>query len=364
MIARKQMRGLAAVVLLAMAGGGWWLTVPRAGALLPRGSVKSASVSDWGEKNRRPFPLPAAKTYFWTDRGDLMRYRRNQDGSTEVVRDRLTPSDSLQPDTASPVKIPGGAAFLQPTPDGSGLLYWRPSAVHIHDWDVYLRSADGKTDRLLSALYMENLVWMPDGKHWIVSRMDGDFLCSLDGVPFRQLNTTSLSQWTPYVLGVNRQSHAIATLGNDWFEAPDPSHQITGVNYPALSLQEFDPLAPSRSPRKWRVQAPSGCSRGQIVFSPRADRILWIVDKQEPALKVWMQRLRLENKQGVAGDEALYVSRVDGSEMKELSSTPLDRQKWGSTVFVTKPLSDIRWLPDGKRISYVYKNALYIAPVN
>ena len=222
----------------------------------------------------------------------------------------------------------------------------------------------GKKDRLLPALYMGNLVWMPDGKHWIVSRTDGDFLNSFDGTPFRKLSTESSLQGAPFVLGVNRQAHAVATLGNDWFEAPDPSHQAVGVNYPALFLQEFDPNAPSRTPKKWQVQAPSWCSKGQIVFSPQADRILWIVEKKPSAFTVWIERMRLGKKQAVVGDEAVYVSRTDGSGMKELCSAPAEKRKWRGLVLISKPLSDIRWLPDGKRISYVYKDSLYIAPVD
>jgi len=251
-----------------------------------------------------------------------------------------------------------------PAPDGSGLLYQTQNAQHIHDPDIHWLAGGGKDDRILPALWMRNMVWMPDGTHWIVSRTDGDFLNSLDGRPFRKLDTSSLRAWYPYVLGVNTQGHAISTLGNESYEGPELGSHNTVRNYPTVLLLEFDPAAPAQNSREWKVAVPPYSIRGNLLLSPQADRILWIVEKQAPPLARFLDRLQLGSHRPPQGDQAVYVSRLDGSEMRELCSVPVREQKWGRTLVRWRPLADFRWLPDGKRISFVYKDDLYMAPVD
>ena len=141
---RKKTFGIAAVMLLGITGGGWWLSMRRAVISLPQGSVKVISVTDWEAVSRQRIPTSSSKFYYWTGTGDLLHSEQNRNGSISVIRDHLTPSNALQRDTTSPVRVPAGAVFLQPTPDGAGLLYWRQSAVHIHDLDVHLLTADGE----------------------------------------------------------------------------------------------------------------------------------------------------------------------------------------------------------------------------
>ena len=127
---------------------------------------------------------------------------------------------------------------------------------------------------------------------------------------------------------------------------------------------EFDPAAPGHNPREWNVPAPPRSIRGQILLSPHGDRILWIVDKQESLFSYWTARLRLGNKSPSRGDQGIYVSRLDGGGMKELCSTPAEHQQWGRLLVIKRSLSDIHWLPDDRRISFIYKNDLYLAPVD
>ena len=221
-----------AAALAGVGIAGVWLMAHRPVKLLPYGSIRIASTASWKEMLVRSMPIIPPKDYFWTSQGEILHPEKNADGSTTVVRDRLTPSANLRRDTASSARIPAGGYFLQPTPDGSGLLYWTVNTAHIHDMDVHLLTADGKSDRLLPALWMQNLVWMPDGKHWLVSRADGDFLNSLDGNPFRKLDTRSLRAWTPCILGADTQSRALSTFGNEWFEAPDPARKPSVITIP------------------------------------------------------------------------------------------------------------------------------------
>lgn len=353
--------GLAALILAAV----WLFALPNTGRL-PRDSVRIASVIPWADPTQAKTPLTTPIPYFWTTYDDLIRAQRLADGSSLVLRARLNPDHTLTPASTSPVHLPAGTFLASPSPDGSHLLSGRSSKVFEDAFriDVHLLTAEGKDDHLLPAMWAQNMVWMPDGKSWIVSYALKDVLSTLDGKPFRLLETTALSEETPYVLGVDAQGQAIATIGGEYFEEPAPSSQRTGRNYPDFAFLAFDPNLPDRNPRRWKVTVPPQTVRGSVLLSPHAERILWIVEKQSSLLAQWKARLHPQATRSSVGEQALFVSRLDGSEMRELCSLPLEEVKWGRNTIRKSPLANIRWLADGKRISFTYKNALYIAPVN
>jgi len=360
----KREKRLAVAVLLGVAAAWTWFVTHPGGDVLPQGSIKLASVSLWKEPSISARPASNPKIYFWTTNGDLLHLEQNPDSSTLIVRDHLTLFNTLQPDPAPPVMIAANSLFLRPTPDGSGLLYGQMEGQKPQSLQIHLRNADGNDDRRLSALWMTNVAWMPDGKHWIVSRIDGDYLNSLDGTPARKLDTSSLSAWAPFVLGVTPQAHAISTLGSDMFEPPTPFQGRNSLRYPTAILTEFDPLAPARNPKTLKVTMPRDSVRGQLMLSPQADRILWIVEKQGSGVSTWINRLQYGYYRPYFGDQALYVSQLNGTGMREIFSGPTQRSKRGQNVILIRPLADIRWFPDGKRISFVHQDALYIAPVD
>jgi hypothetical protein len=322
------------------------------------------SVARWQEPTGLSGAASAPKEYFWTNGGDLLHSERNTDGSIAVMRDHLTLFNTLQRDDAPPVQIPKGALFLRPTPDGNGLLYGKPSALRGHSVDVRLLDANGANDRPLSVFWVTNVAWMPDGNQWIASRFDADYLNRLDGMPYRMLNTRSLSAWPPFVLGVNAQGHAISAGGSDQFEPSGPFQRGNSLHYPTAVLTEFDPAAPATHPKSWNVTMPPESVRGRLILSPSTDRILWIVEKQSSGLSSWLSRFQWGYNRPYSGDEALYVSQLNGTGMKQIFSAPTQRQRRGANVTIKVPLTDLQWLPDGKHISFVYEDSLYIAPVD
>lgn len=357
----KRDRILAVAMLLFIAVSWFWFASDRPGALLPSGSVWLASVSDWADA-RGQSPATNRKSYFWTDKGDLLHLASNQDGSSAAERDILLAPNTFRPDTAPPIPIPLGALSPFPTPDGRYWLYGMRRAGPEPDVDVHLRTMAGR-DGVLSARWASNPVWLDD-RHWLISRSDGVFLNSLDGLPARKLDTSALSAWTPYVLGVTPQSRVISTLGNDQFDPPTPFRRGIGMHTPSAVLTEFDPNAPARNPKTWTVTMPPEALRGRILLSPQGDKILWITEKQASGFELWMNRLRSGFYRAYEGDETIYVSQLTGGGLKKLFSGPVERQKRGSYIAATRPLTDIQWLPDGKHFSYIYKNNLYVAPVD
>ena len=72
---------------------------------------------------------------------------------------------------------------MEPTPDGRALFCESQNVHHPNDADLHMLSVDGKADRVLPSLWMMDRVWMGDGKHWLISREDGNFLNGINSGP-------------------------------------------------------------------------------------------------------------------------------------------------------------------------------------
>ncbi len=58
---------------------------------------------------------------------------------------------------------------------------------------------------------------------------------------------------------------------------------------------------------------------------------------------------------------SFWISNPDGSDLHKVGNIPIaEAAKY--TASVTVP-SDLRWTPNGKNLSFLYENSLYIVPV-
>ena len=343
---------------------------------LPRGSVKIASASSWGAMQPPAGGgINDAIRYYWTSDRSVLHYDIAPDGSQRLVRDRLTSSQRLERDPTFHGTIPPGMWLLDILQDGAGLLWSRPNPQHPRDMDLYATNANGSgKPRLLNALWQPNRVWLPDGKRWLVD-LDTVYLNNADGAPMQRIDKSAL-RW-PMLLGANAQSHVIAVYSTDFFVRPDPAFRGLSPNYPAFTFVEFDPLAPSRELRRWKVRVPKDAESGKIALSPKADRILWLTYPKRSEFSRWLSGMVPGKKPtqsygyelivptGAPREEVLQVSRLDGSDMHLLARLSENgyTQKNGYKIRYS-PLNSIRWLPDGKHISFLYHQDLYIAPID
>jgi hypothetical protein len=82
---------------------------------------------------------------------------------------------------------------------------------------------------------------------------------------------------------------------------------------------------------KHHFYPPAGQQIEAVSFSPAGDRFAWIVGEQ------------------------LWVSKLDGTDRVEIGRLPAEG--WGKG-------QSLIWLPDGKRLSFVYNDSLYTVPVD
>jgi hypothetical protein len=127
---------------------------------------------------------------------------------------------------------------------------------------------------------------------------------------------------------------------------------------------------PRAAIRKLSVPLPGAWTYSAGVLSPRGNRIAWVMAVTDPLPGIMRWNLLaglfgVESKSHVGiwvtdlrGQVFRCVGVLPPAAVKEPLSianfTPTDARDWPS---------GLRWLPDGKQLSFFYKNALYTVPV-
>jgi hypothetical protein len=261
------------------------------------------------------------------------------------------------------------------SPDGSQLL-----------WTGYVSGVEGlwtlynlKTKVLTRCSYQqtnpslysdeENLVsWLPDNRRWVSLDSLAPTPClvvysrdGMDGssgayvplmVPLPYVLPSTPSDIDPIVelLGVSQEGDALVTT---WRPGPGETRSFVTCDFAPVPGAPF---------KKWAITlGPEVSYSSQRVLSPDKDHIAWkvVCRRSSPFLTMLgrvFSRLRSEPRETAE----IWVSRLDGSGMREIGHLNLHL---GPNSVGEKTPSEIRWTPDGKKLSYIYKDTLYTVPV-
>jgi len=105
---------------------------------------------------------------------------------------------------------------------------------------------------------------------------------------------------------------------------------------------------------------PGGSSLGDSEYAPQGRAVFYQLSVSRlPPLQAWLNRLlpRLDLKP--METEELWVSAGDGQGLHKIGSVPIKSDANGSSE---DHLLYCQWLPDGRQISLVYHNKLYVVP--
>ena len=139
------------------------------------------------------------------------------------------------------------------------------------------------------------------------------------------------SAWSWSGLFDKRRGHLLAAAR--W---SDPYH--------AVSLRSAQRLLFQR-----QITLPSGAEYQAMAVSRQGDRIAWQLGfTDKPAVPRWLCRLLPFLKRPESRRISLWVSRLDGSGMREVGSTPVESDLPGPPF-----VGELRWLPSGKTLSFV-----------
>ena len=105
-----------------------------------------------------------------------------------------------------------------------------------------------------------------------------------------------------------------------------------------------------------KLQFPDGARLRGISYSPHFNSIAWVFKlRRVSILDVSLRRLFPSHKLHPSSTEELWISKVDGTEMRQLGY-----EKTTDGDSIESDISEVKWSPDENRISYIYKDKLWI----
>jgi hypothetical protein len=281
---------------------------------------------------------------------------------------------NLTPDSSLPY-------YAHVSPDGRRLLIFKGSAYQVVDLDGSgsHKWQDKKGAEVEDSYSRIHTFWRDDSRHAV------QFLSSDVGrthsLLIRDVDAPTVAQRTPLPDTPEWEAQNYFSL---------PSMTPGGVIFAyAPAFEENDTrtlllIRTSSHPVKTRttLHAPSGTTfvvaperRGAVLtVSQDGTRMAWLCKAAPytPPLRAWLHRFLPRVNDDPVYPMRLYVSSVDGSKAREIGSVevgmtaegwrasgsnPIIQAVWNSDP--VQEISDLRWLPGGKRLSFVLQNTLY-----
>ncbi|MBU6400086.1 MAG: hypothetical protein KGS61_07190 [Verrucomicrobia bacterium] len=205
---------------------------------------------------------------------------------------------------------------------------------------------DGSSARR-SAFAADDLVLSPDGNGWVELETRPD-----------QILARRVSRATRVTREIRlRSAHRLVAIGFAQVENCLVCWEVPTKPRPISPVRccRFDLGHPALRPGLFSVDVgPLACSLDQAQFSPRGDRIAWLFGFcNRETLLAYLKR-RITGRPPVSYKmTAVWVCNADGTALREVARADAN-----------KSVSDLRWLPDGKHVSVIYRDSLWLVPVD
>lgn len=271
--------------------------------------------------------------------------------------------------------IIGFCGLMQVSPDGKNLLWVKdPGPRPAWSWfDFNLESSrlvkgalDGPFVVRPDSMHvpMTRWAWTPDSKSWVALTVEGDslhaLLYGLD--PPTLIRDISLNvpkshsdpdmAFPTTCLGFTRDGRLLATY---WH--PQQTDRVDMFSFDLSSsglpvhTYTIHPILPDNSDIEG------------IALSPLGDRLAWHLLIYRASPLKWLARWLPSAAVDPGWQDELWVSALDGSDMKRVGFQPAGvvlQTSLGNLGFIS--MGALRWTPDGKRLSYTYHDKLYTVP--
>ncbi|HZT40651.1 MAG TPA: hypothetical protein VFA07_00610 [Chthonomonadaceae bacterium] len=204
--------------------------------------------------------------------------------------------------------------------------------------------------------------WLPDSRHWaeiVYDHTSHTFLAAvygLDGKHYTGVIARGRWLWSGEVHGIT-QSGSVLIRKFNTPALPKRLVQIMEWDLQGILAHRANGSAHARTISIRMPANTEEVSGPDPRISPQGDRLAWVLTLEnahpEPA---WLQRLWALFGQRQRKTFGLWVSHLDGSQLREIGHINYQPDD--------EVPQDIRWTPDGKRLSFLYKGALYTVPVD
>jgi hypothetical protein len=249
-----------------------------------------------------------------------------------------------------------GGSFPQISPDGKWVLWWDGK---VHNVTIYGARLDGTGHFQIPKAKAEwdnmYLFWLADSRRFVELVMPRGHKfthASIRGVDKPEVaETVPIPESSPLQAACCMAGADIAVAAGDRLIAFHWGLDGIGGVGPKTTIGEVG-LGPKASPDRTSTVAPPPGSTFRCggAISPHSDRIAWLVGKP---------------KKGGGNVVSIWVSRLDGSGWREMGSQEVIDPEGKGGGFPTKHMVApyrLRWLPDGKTLSFLYGD-LYTIPV-
>jgi len=248
-----------------------------------------------------------------------------------------------------------------PSPDGKWLLF--PPFDGEPNASLVMRNGDRIVAQLTHGVTA--LAWQPGSARWIhltynsVSTPPG--YLNVTGITVHDASHPGSIQTLPVTQPVAMQylDDPIITPANHLVMAssvPDAAQDepvALAVADCVLGAREITPV------RKRTIPLPQGASLGygEPILSPQGERIAYTcqIERRSPWqswLHRWLPRVTVPAQHYLA----IYVVRLDSARTYEIGHIPIPNSD--------NMLGGLHWSPDGSRLSFTYRDRLYVVPAD
>lgn len=326
-------------------------------ALLGR-STRVADVSDWyvsGAENIGTF-------YRWISNEEVLLVRWDS-GFHFYRRNLRTQVERALPDLDKvyrSLQIPGAYGVgAEALPTGLSEFELSPDGRHIllsNRYDIVITTLVGKevfrkrydTDFTDSMVGVSD-AWLSDSRHWVVFLWK--YLPNQEWtIPRTELYSLAASSPLKQLLVWPEKRETLNFLSAVSVAGSMRNITLTFLRNSGVDGQVWQRRYSGKRSymREYTLRLPKGVGYagwGDARFSPQGDRLAWWVTSEGA------------NKIRTMG---LWIGRIDGKQMRELDRLEVDSEADRQRLTPR----NLRWLPDGKRLSFIYKKALYTIPVD
>jgi hypothetical protein len=124
---------------------------------------------------------------------------------------------------------------------------------------------------------------------------------------------------------------------------------------------ELSPSRAAMSIREHTIDLPCAAKGVLPYFSPSGDRIAWVFDYTRTApWRTWLRRF-LPFAPDSRQEESLWISRADGTQMREIGYVKITRT---SDDEDDDEIGAVQWTPDGTQLGFLYKRVFYTVPAD
>ena len=340
---------------LLLAGAGLAYRRTRPSSPLPEGAYPVLSIASWAGQNSLS---PGVTPYQWLANGDLVHLEIGPHARLQLCCQKVDARGPVGPmrrglEVPSPPNMPPRfqtASFVS-SPDEKRVACVWTSGPSLQK--TVMVSTDGKTTRAIPEYFLQ---WLSDSRSFL----------ALSPAPIPVLKVCHLAsthaevipRLTPMATILSVQG---MTAGPEFLIGGRVSHlpPAPSENYPSMTLRSFRVSQPDVVQQTWQATVPRDVTFGMAFASSDNRHLLWYTGTQTPAGQKrflgieWLQNLFPTRETAAVVTQGWYLSDRTGKEMHGVFESSSGKI----------PNFPGCWTPDSKHLSFLYKQRLYLVPM-